>query len=112
MATVRREKTAALTDHADPIRPESLLDSVRDQDTFIAFVEALADERDRAQEIERQNPDRYIVDGALGWMNGDIPAFLGAALEYFADGPRKERIPAEPNWKMFAEVLWCGKIIE
>lgn len=55
-----------MTDHADPIRTESLLDSVRDRDTFIAFVQALADERERAQEIERQNPDRYTVDGALG----------------------------------------------
>ena len=93
-------------------RPEALLDDVCDRESFIAFVQALAGERELAQEIERDNPDRYIVDGALGWMNGDIPQFLGAALDYFAERPLKEPIPDQPTWKMFAEMLWCGKIIE
>jgi hypothetical protein len=88
------------------------LEAVCDRETFIAFVEALAYERELAQGIERDNPSRYIVDGALGWMNGDIPQFLGAALDYFVDGPLKEPIPDQPTWKMFAEMLWCGKIIE
>ena len=94
------------------IRPEPLLDGVCDRESFIAFVQALADERELAQEIERDNPDRYIVDGALGWMSSDIPQFLGAAVDYFAEGPLKEPIPDQPTWKMFAEILWCGKIIE
>lgn len=101
-----------MSDPPEYTRPESLLDGVCDRGSFIAFVQALADERELAQEVERDNSDRYIVDGALGWMNGDISQFLGAALEYFADGPLKEPISDQPTWKMFAEMLWCGKIIE
>lgn len=100
------------TDHEQPVRPEDLLPDVCDRESFIAFVRALADERERAQEIEREHRDRYVVDGALGWMNGDIPQFLWAALDYFDDGPLKEPVPDQPSWKMFAEMLWCGKIIE
>lgn len=101
-----------MSDLPEYTRPESLLDGVCDRDSFIAFVQALAEERELAQQIEKDNPDRYIVDGALGWMNGDIPQFLFAALDYFADGPLKEPIPEQPTWRMLAEIFWCGKIIE
>ena len=105
-------RVPSLTDPPEYTRPESLLDGVYDRNSFIAFVQSLAEERELAQQIERDNPDRYIVDGALGWKNGNIPQFLGAALDYFTDGPLKEPIPDQPTWKMFAEILWCGKIIE
>ena len=91
--------------------PEELLESVVDQTTFIEFVEALADERDRALEIEQANPKAYIVDGALGWKNGDIAAFLGAGLQYFMETPLRKP-EREPSWKMFAEFLYFGKIYE
>ena len=101
-----------MTEQPEYTRPESLLDTVCDRESFIAFVQALANERKLAQEMERDNPSRYTVDGSLGWMNGDIPQFLGAALDYFDAGPLREPIPDQPTWRMFAEILWCGKIIE
>ena len=93
------------------MRPEELLDQVRDRESFIAFVEALAAEREDAQRIERENPQRYMVDGAHDWKNAEIGEFLYAALDYFDDKPfhQPER---EPSWKMFAEFLYFGKIIE
>jgi hypothetical protein len=91
--------------------PEELLDAVVDKNTFIAFVSALADEREEAEEIERADPKAYSVDGALGWKNGDIAAFLNASLEYFTEGPFHK--PARKlSWRMFAEFLYHGKIIE
>jgi hypothetical protein len=51
------------------------------------------------------------VDGAHNWKNGDIHGFLYAALQYFSPGPYHQ--PAsEPSWRMFAEMLWFGKIYE
>ena len=87
------------------------LDHVRDRDTFIAFVQALANERESAAEIERAEPDRYCIDGAYGWKNADIASYLYACLDYFEEKPF-HKPDVEPNWRMFAEFLWCGKIIE
>lgn len=101
-----------VTDDHERKRPEDLLDRVADRASFIAFVTALAAEREHAEKIENANPKSYIVDGALDWKNGDIPNFLYAALEYFTDGPLRAPIPDQPNWKMFADFLYCGKIIE
>jgi hypothetical protein len=66
------------------VSTDDLLERVTDKQTFIEFVQALADERERAQEIENNHSNVYIMDGALGWKNGDIPSFLCAALECFA----------------------------
>jgi len=95
----------------DLTSPESLLENVNDRESFIEFVNALADERDRAQEIERAHPERYMVDGAFDWKNAEIGSFLYAALDYFDDKPF-HKPEAEPSWKMFAEFLYFGKIIE
>lgn len=91
--------------------PQQLLDQVCDRDSFIAFVQALADERESAEQVERADPARYGIDGAHGWKNGDIASYLYACLDYFAEKPF-HKPDAEPNWRMFAEFLWCGKIIE
>jgi len=91
--------------------PEELLERVTDRDTFIAFVEALADERAAAAEIEQAEPQAYMLDGAHNWKNGDINGFLYAALQYFEPKPYHQP-ESEPSWRMFAEFLWCGKIIE
>jgi hypothetical protein len=91
--------------------PEELLQAVVDRETFIAFVSALAAEREQAVGIERADPKASSIDGALGWKNGDIAAFLYAGLDYFTEKPfhSPER---KPSWRMFAEFLYHGKIIE
>ncbi len=91
--------------------PNYLLEQVTDQDSFVRFIKSLADGRERAQEIENANPNTYLVDGALNWENASIQDFLYAALEYFIPG--QFHIPdSEPNWRMFAEFLYFGKIYE
>ena len=79
--------------------PEDLLERIVDRDSFIAFVRALADERASAAEIERANPEAYMLDGAYNWKNGGEPKPY-------------HQPESEPSWRMFAEFLWCGKIIE
>ena len=88
-----------------------LLEAVHDHESFVTFVMALAAERETAATIEAANPQRHMLDGAHDWANADIPAFLEAACEFFASVPDGEPIP-EPSWKVFAEILWCGKTIE
>jgi hypothetical protein len=91
--------------------PEDLLDDVKDRDSFIAFVESLAAERANAAKLEHEKPQTYIVDGAYNWKNADIASFLYAALTYFDERPLLQP-EKEPSWRMFANFLYCGKIIE
>ena len=91
--------------------PDEMLEEVVDRDSFLSFVRALAAERRAAERMEREEPVRYQLGGALDWQNGDISAFLEAALHYFEATPlrRPEEIP---SWRMFAEFLYFGKIYE
>jgi hypothetical protein len=91
--------------------PGELLDEVVDRDTFIAFVKALASEREAAERLEKAQPTRYCLGGAHDWQNADIASFLYAALAYFEDKPllKPEKTP---SWRMFADFLYCGKIYE
>jgi hypothetical protein len=90
---------------------EELLDEVDDRESFLAFVEALVEERARAERMERESPVGYQLGGALGWQNGDISTFLDAALHYFE--PSQYHLPEDtPSWRMFAEFLYFGKIYE
>ena len=90
--------------------PDQLLDRVVDKSSFIAFVEALAAERREAEQLERDHPLKYQLGGALNWHNGTISSFLEAALECFEDPAANEH--PNPSWRLFAEFLYCGKIIE
>ena len=89
----------------------NLLDAVVDRESFVAFVTAMAAEREKAEEMERAEPSRYQLGGALGWENGDISSFLYAALVYFESRPYHQPEDS-PSWKMFADLLWFGKIYE
>ena len=91
--------------------PEELLDNVIDRDSFIAFVNALAAEREQAEEMERGEPVRYQLGGAHNWQNGSISSFLYAGLAYFDPKPLHQP-EAVPSWKMLADFLYHGKIYE
>ncbi len=95
----------------ETIKLHNLLERVKDKETFILFIEALADERELAQEIERANPKSYCIDGALGWKNGDISSFLSAGLYCFEDEAFNHP-EQEPSWQMFADFFYCGKIMD
>jgi hypothetical protein len=90
---------------------EELLQNVCDNESFVQFVRAMADEREASQEDERENSAEYCVDGALGWKNADISSFLYAGLEYFEERPF-HKPENSPSWKMLADFLYFGKIYE
>jgi hypothetical protein len=87
---------------------DQLLQEVSDRESFVAFVLALADERERAERIEQVNPDRYRIDGALGWKNANISAFLYAGLSGLEDETQSPQL----SWREFAMFLYTGKVYE
>jgi hypothetical protein len=91
--------------------PEDLLTKVVDRKSFIEFVTALAEERAEAERMEREEPIRYQLGGALNWQNGDISSFLDAALAGFEADRSLAELKA-PTWRNFAEFLYSGKIYE
>jgi hypothetical protein len=86
-----------------------LLERVNDRDSLIAFVEAFIAERESAETLESEQPHRYAMGGTLDWQNSDISSFLDGACQFLhhhvQDGD-------PPTWRMIAEFLWCGKIME
>jgi hypothetical protein len=90
------------------VRSIELLGQVKDRGSFLAFVIALVEERELAEKMEREEPEKYRFSGALGWENGSISSFLSAALACVEDGSHLE----EASWRGFAEFLYCGKIYE
>lgn len=89
------------------------LDRVSDRESFVAFVWALAEERELAEELERENPDYYKYGGALRWQNSSISSYLSAALSCLEDPEFfGEHISEQPSWRAFAEFLYMGKIWE
>lgn len=89
-----------------------LLEDVNDRDTFVRFVKALIQNRREADELTRQNPEKFQWSGVLDWENGSIDTYLDAALACFEDGKRHDEKPEEITWKRFAEFLYGGKIYE
>ena len=89
------------------------LDAVCDEESFVAFVSALA--ADRADEVakEKAKPSSPHGPGANGWENASIEAFLEAAAAWAEDwkGSPQYRSPANP-WKRCAEILYAGKSYE
>lgn len=107
--TISSEASSALariTLRHTPI--EALLEAVSDRESFVRFTEALAKERELAAKLERDDPARYCLDGAMGWKSTDIASFLYAGLLCLESSTE----PAEVSWKTFANFLYYGKVVE
>ena len=84
----------------------NLLDEVKDEETFLIFVKALAAERSQAERLT------LTSDGFQGeWANDNIQHFLEAAVLWAEDskfglrpGPKLEN-----DWHLFAQFLWAGR---
>ena len=101
----------ALGQEGEGLRPEELLEKVVDKDSFIAFVMALAAEREDAEKLEREDARYYRYGGAHNWQNSTISAFLYAGLASLDPKPFY-RPESAPSWRMLAYFLYCGKIYE
>ena len=89
-----------------------LLENVDDRASFVVFVKALIQDKRVSDELEKQNPEKYKLVGALGWENGSIETYLDACLACFEDGKWHQEKPKDITWKRFAEFLYGGKIYE
>jgi hypothetical protein len=86
------------------------LELVTDESTFLAFVEALADDRRSGRD---GTVDKFGRN-ENGWENHSIEDFLEAGLAWAQSsdfGATQDLASASP-WKKFAAFLYCGKIYE
>ncbi len=91
-----------------------LAESVSDEKSFLAFVDALRRDRELAASAEKASFADRSGSALGGWENVTIEAFLGAAHAWAEDtdfGARQDIKEASP-WKKFAVFLYCGKIYE
>ena len=90
------------------------VEKVVDERTFIAFLSALAADREDEVAKEREHPSSPWGPGQNGWENGTIAAFLGAAAAW-ATGSFNG-LPLEPKatnpWRRCADILLMGKHYE
>lgn len=102
-----------MTDAPEMIDLDALLDQVVDERGFITFVEALANDFAREQELEAASPSGPYGPGHLGWENGTVDAVLGAAaswghIKLLTGASRTEDNP----WKRCAHIIYAGKFYE
>ena len=93
---------------------QSKLDAVCDEETFIAFVAALAADRGDEVAKEKVSPSSPYGPGANGWENGTIEGFLDGAAAWAAaskNGLEFYRKSDNP-WKRCADIIYMGKIYE
>lgn len=87
------------------------MESVADKESFLEFLEALVKDREEAEKIESNDPQKWSWGGANGWQNSDISMFLESASCYFHEGPHCHS-GDNLSWKDLAQFLYFGKIYE
>lgn len=93
---------------------DALLKQVKDEASFISFVNALAADFEEERALEESNPSSPYSAGALGWENGSIDAMLGAAAAWgnsTAMNPLNKTVEQNP-WYRCAHILYAGKFYE
>lgn len=86
-----------------------LLETVNSKRSFLAFVDALRQDRVDELEKEKVRKSSPYGPGANGWENGTIEGFLDAMHSYGGDS---SEIKEAPNWRTFALLLMAGKMYE
>lgn len=90
------------------------LERVTDQESFLAFVRALAQDRRSAAQAESKNAASPYGPDAGGWENTSIESFLEAAIAWAEDSNfgLKQGLASVSPWRKFAVFLYYGKIYE
>ena len=86
-----------------------LANTVYDEASFLQFVEALRNDWNSEQAIERENPSSPYGAGARGWENGTIGAFLDALVAWGRDSAGAA---SDNPWCRAAQLLAAGKHYE
>ncbi|MFL1501937.1 hypothetical protein ACI77J_27835 [Pseudomonas sp. O64] len=98
----------------NPVDIDELLARVRDEASFILFIEALGADFARERLLEQASPSSPYGPGALGWENASVDAFLDAAAAWAASSTRPaQAAPVVSNvWQRCAAILLAGKFYE
>lgn len=91
-----------------------LLESVSDEQTFLAFVNALRKDREIDVSADKASLSGPYEPTRGGWENVTIESFLESACSWAEDtgfGESQNLIGASP-WKKFATFLYLGKFYE
>ena len=97
-------------DHNAPgLDLDALLEEVNDEQSFLAFIDALRADWELERELEKEIPSPPFSAGATGWENGSIGQFLEAAVAYANDSP--DDGTTNP-WRRAAHIIYAGKFYE
>lgn len=93
---------------------ETILDTVNDEQSFLRFLQALAEDWEDERQKELANPSTPYGPGANGWENGTIGAFLKAGARWGNASVGELRFYEKPSnpWKRAAQILHMGKLYE
>lgn len=93
---------------------DKLLKQVKDEKSFIDFIQALAADFEEEREIEETKPSSPYSAGALGWENGSIDTMLSAAAAWgYSTAMNAANKTSEQNpWYRCAHILYAGKYYE
>jgi len=91
-----------------------LLNQVDSEESFLAFVASLAEDRTKAVQAEKERPSSPFGADAGAWENTSIEGFLESASAW-AESTNfglTQRHRADNPWKRFARFLYAGKVYE
>ena len=90
------------------------VEAVSDEDSFVSFLIALAEDRAEETKKEKDNPSSPYGPGANGWENDCIETFLESAAAFSIDWKKNpEGLPKSDNpWKRCARIIYAGKYYE
>jgi hypothetical protein len=91
-----------------------LLELVEDERSFLAFAEALCEDRKLDAEAERISPSSPYGPTVRGWENVTVESFLRAAHSWAIDSKfgATQNLGLASPWRKFAAFLYSGKIYE
>lgn len=95
-----------------PVEPDPVPESVTDEESFLAFVRALAADRTLAAEEEKRDAG---YGAPRRWQSSTIEQFLEGAIAWAEESGfgRRQGLGDEVSpWRRFAVFLYAGKIYE
>ena len=96
-----------------PVDLQDLVESVKDQATFISFVNALAEDFELELVLEAAGRSSLYSPGKLGWENGTIDEMLEAAAAWGSASSDAWLKSGDTNvWRRCAHILLAGKFYE
>ena len=78
-----------------------LIESVVDEETFVAFLLAMSEDYSLTGSI----------DSSLGWQSNSIDTLLESAAAWATD-THSSAYPSQNPWRRCAEIMWAGKHYE